>query len=354
MSVPFAVALLNAASLASQVPAASSAKVKTAGEVFKNVQVLKDIPEDKWYSTMSFFAGSLGVTCDHCHTAEFAIDQGNKSKLRAREMIRMTNEINRVSYGGEAVVTCFTCHRGNPEPQKIVTPNMYRWMEQDDKEASLPPAADLIRRYRSQIGVVSAKPVLSQSVSMSLEVYGGTGPARKSSLELLVGGPEKLRVISRSGDSTITYLRSGHAAWSRDSKGWHALDQDSLSTVVDRASNLEPDQVGEQPESRTVSISRVYGQRAYVVEAQNKDERKQFFFDASSGMLIRQRIFTPGFFADDSMDIEYGDYRKVGQFLLPFTLRVINAGGEGLTIRQIVSRRVNVAAKESQFTKLSD
>jgi hypothetical protein len=71
-------------------------------------------------------------------------------------------------------------------------------------------------------------------------------------------------------------------------------------------------------------------------------------------MLIRQRIFTPGFFADDSMDIEYGDYRKVGQFLLPFTLRVINAGGEGLTIRQIVSRRVNVAAKESQFTKPSD
>jgi hypothetical protein len=54
------------------------------------------------------------------------------------------------------------------------------------------------------------------------------------------------------------------------------------------------------------------------------------------------------------MDIEYGDYRKVGQFLLPFTLRVINAGGEGLTIRQIVSRRVNVAAKESQFTKPSD
>ena len=71
-------------------------------------------------------------------------------------------------------------------------------------------------------------------------------------------------------------------------------------------------------------------------------------------MLIRQRIFTPGFFADDSMDIEYGDYRKVGPFLLPFTLRVINAGGEGLTIRQIISRRVNVAAKESQFTKASD
>ena len=49
------------------------------------------------------------------------------------------------------------------------------------------------------------------------------------------------------------------------------------------------------------------------------------------------------------MDMEYADYRKVGGLLLPFTIRSINAGREGLTIRRIVLRKVNVGLKESDF-----
>jgi hypothetical protein len=49
---------------------------------------------------MAFFAGSLGVTCDRCHTAEFAKDDGNQSKLTARKMIRMVSEINQKNFGG--------------------------------------------------------------------------------------------------------------------------------------------------------------------------------------------------------------------------------------------------------------
>jgi hypothetical protein len=47
--------------------AAAAAPEKTAGETFKNVQVLKDIPASKFMPTMFFIAASLGVGCDHCH-----------------------------------------------------------------------------------------------------------------------------------------------------------------------------------------------------------------------------------------------------------------------------------------------
>ena len=41
-------------------------KPPLAGDAFKNVQVLKDLPEEQFWATMSFFADSLGVNCEHC------------------------------------------------------------------------------------------------------------------------------------------------------------------------------------------------------------------------------------------------------------------------------------------------
>src|SRR5947207_8196130 len=73
-------------SLASTFPqqaAGDEKPVKTAAEAFKNVQVLKRVPADKWFDTMAFIAGSLGVTCDHCHTSSFELDEGNAAKLKA-------------------------------------------------------------------------------------------------------------------------------------------------------------------------------------------------------------------------------------------------------------------------------
>ena len=55
-------------------PSPSPVKQKMAAESFKNIQVLKDVPENRWFATMSFFSDSLGVTCDHCHERPFEAD----------------------------------------------------------------------------------------------------------------------------------------------------------------------------------------------------------------------------------------------------------------------------------------
>jgi hypothetical protein len=47
---------------------------------------------------------------------DFASD-AKKEKRRARDMIKMTEEINRRTFQGEVRVTCWTCHRGNEEPE---------------------------------------------------------------------------------------------------------------------------------------------------------------------------------------------------------------------------------------------
>ena len=93
----------TAASLAAQgaAPAQTSAagRPPTAGDVFKNVQILKDIPVDQFMGTMGFFSASLGLNCTDCHVdesggnwAKYADD--NVRKRTTRRMLQMVAGIN--------------------------------------------------------------------------------------------------------------------------------------------------------------------------------------------------------------------------------------------------------------------
>ena len=90
---------------------------KTAGEVYKNIQVLKDLPAPQLMEVMHSFSHSLGVKCSFCHV-EGAFDKDDKhEKVVARKMIQMATEINTQHFKGEMRVTCWTCHRGSTEPE---------------------------------------------------------------------------------------------------------------------------------------------------------------------------------------------------------------------------------------------
>src|SRR4051812_25630218 len=68
---------------------------------YKNLKILpKDIRHEQMDSVMHHFAQSLAVKCNYCHMRnettkewDWASDE-NKHKLTAREMMKMTNNIN--------------------------------------------------------------------------------------------------------------------------------------------------------------------------------------------------------------------------------------------------------------------
>lgn len=86
-----------------------------------NLQVLpKDIGHKKLDAVMKAQARSLGVKCTHCHVkGDYASDK-KKSKLAARQMMRMVRLINKshISWPKAQAVTCWTCHRGKTKPPK--------------------------------------------------------------------------------------------------------------------------------------------------------------------------------------------------------------------------------------------
>lgn len=100
---------------------------------FKNLQVLpKNITADSLDRIMDGFNIQLGVDCNYCHakdkiTGNTVYEKDDKAEKEiTRNMMRMTMDINKkyfqfneqVSASEVQAVTCYTCHRANPIPEK--------------------------------------------------------------------------------------------------------------------------------------------------------------------------------------------------------------------------------------------
>jgi hypothetical protein len=105
---------------------------------YKNLQVLpQDISEKKLDSIMVSYTKALKISCDFCHippkvnmltfspdtkTIDYSLD--NPMKENARKMMRMTININSTYFHFDSIVkpeylnviSCNTCHRGDPFP----------------------------------------------------------------------------------------------------------------------------------------------------------------------------------------------------------------------------------------------
>src|SRR6185295_11887719 len=95
-----------------------------------NIQVLKGLPDSQLFLVMNFVGDSLGVNCDYCHVKGEKNPQtgedtwlwereDKKEKSVGRDMMRMVLELNRTRFNREAVVTCYTCHRGSTRPERM-------------------------------------------------------------------------------------------------------------------------------------------------------------------------------------------------------------------------------------------
>jgi hypothetical protein len=95
-----------------------------ASKVFKNIQMLKEMPAGRLLRVMEVGYGkSLGVTCTHCHVAGAWEKEDKPAKQITREMSAMSAAINndllksiKNLKSERPVVNCTTCHRGQIKP----------------------------------------------------------------------------------------------------------------------------------------------------------------------------------------------------------------------------------------------
>lgn len=96
---------------------------KPAAEIFKNLQVFKELKAGAIPGIMETWSRSLGTSCQHCHVVDEWAKEDKPEKQIARDMLSMLGEINSKLLSNiknldskNPRIGCWTCHEGRIKP----------------------------------------------------------------------------------------------------------------------------------------------------------------------------------------------------------------------------------------------
>ncbi len=96
---------------------------KPATEVFKNLQMFKNLKAGQIPGIMETWSHSLGTMCGHCHIVDQWAKDDKPEKQVARDMLAMLVDINTKELSTiknldskNPSIACWTCHQGRVKP----------------------------------------------------------------------------------------------------------------------------------------------------------------------------------------------------------------------------------------------
>jgi photosynthetic reaction center cytochrome c subunit len=348
--------------------AAPPPKPPMAEEVFKNIQVLKGVPADEFLGSMGFIANALAVNCTYCHVGEggggwdeYAKDTDKKEM--ARKMMVMMSAINKTYFGGTRRVTCVSCHNGSNRPK--TTTNMavyYRATQTDEpddilRQAPGAPSTDqVIDKYLAAVGGAQRLAAVTSIVAKG--TYLAYGDAQKSPFEVYVKAPgQRTEIIhTLSGDTTTAF--DGRLGWTAMPEAFsplptRALAGTELEGVKFDAALSFPGQLKQALKNWRGAIPATMGDHdVQVIEGLTESGLPvKLYFDDESGLLLRQVRYTETPIGRNSWQIDYDDYRSVGNSgtKMPFKWRVLWQSGDSRV--ELTDVQPNVAVDAARFTR---
>ncbi len=309
-----------------------SKKEKTTDEVFKNIKVLKGMPASQLMPTMHFFEASLGFDCSNCHVRGHMDSDKKPEKRKARKMIKMMEAINKDSFEGKQIVTCFTCHRGNPDPQTIptvITASMMKERREEAKTAEeeiavpnrLNTPEEIIAKYQQAIG---GKAAYEKLTSLKFEGTVDNGNNRTSKISIIQKAPSYFY-------SSLTYPFGEIVKGYNDSEGWvksprgvqqlEAGDEQDIKLAADFYAPMNI--LKDYSALKFSDVDLLNADTVYVVDARYSNIRRfKFYFDVYSGLLLRKIQYDKTLLGELQTQTDYSDYRNVNGVLFPFELHV--------------------------------
>jgi hypothetical protein len=359
----------------SQRDGGSEAK-KTAGEAFKNIQVLKDISADELLPSMRYISAALGVGCDYCHEAGHFDGDDKPTKQRARNMMKMMFAINQDNFNGQREVTCYTCHRGVAKAASIAplptaangaavagsetassaktaaAPSPEPGQVLDFSKAastSLPTADEVFVKYVEAIGGAGAVQKNHTRVEQG-SVDGPRGP--QAAIETYRTAPDKAFAIVHRTNGDVTEGVNGQIGWGKRANSEATEERgDELARSKQWAEFYPGEQFVKDYERFQVrGTESVDGHDAYVVMAWWKSGgADRIYFDVQSGLLLRiaHRIESP--LGALPLQTDYQDYRDVNGLKIPFIVRVTRV--DGITTYTWQKMEANVAIDAGRYEK---
>ena len=333
-------------------PLASKANsAKAAQAVFKNLQVLNDIPSDQVIPSMRFITSSLGVQCSFCHVEGHFDNDSKKEKLVARSMMRMMFAINQNHFEGTRKVTCYSCHRGTIKPSDVPSATEEIPPVDTDAVSSSPQHVSpdqIIHNFIRALGGAAA----IEKITTRIEIGKMRIDGKSVGVESFNKGPNKELLIQHMSTGDRVTVLDGISGWTggtdRPMRNLEGSDLEAAQADADLQFALHIREMF--PDLRLEYPELVNGRAAYVVVgARERQPSWKFFFDTQSGLLARLLRYAESPLGLDPTQIDYGDYRVVDGVRIPFSATIARAGSRS-TI-QVETVQQNVSIDDDKFLK---
>ena len=350
---------------------AVSAPQQTVGERFKNIQVFtdkKDAPASELYNTMQFMSGSLSVSCNYCHISQqgpFESD-AKRTKLVARNMIKMVLAINQANFDGRPEVTCNTCHRGSVRPngtpipwyktpEEIVAYNQAMQAAAPNTSAAgrsespalsttvvLPDADQVMTNYRKAVGGSALK---------SIRVSGTNVVAMSGSVSFEADAlfPDKMLVKTTIRGVESQTILNGDRGWRFTPQGKIPIPREGLGDIRSRFEYILLPVKSEKSEAprKMKGVEKIGDRSYYVLESHAGNKWEQLYFDVQSSLLYKVRTEAATWLGTRVEEKTFEDYRDLNGMKLPYL--ITNHYMEDQSQFKISEIRVNLDMDPARF-----
>jgi hypothetical protein len=277
------------------------------------------------------------VECDYCHVAGAFEKDDKKPKQTARKMMEMMFAINANNFESKREVTCNTCHRGHttpvaipaiPEGSEIQQPPLTHSGSERMPEAPAAkiPADPVIEKYVAALGGRAAIEKLKSRVEKGATDVGG----KQFPTDIYMEAPDKRVSVMHlpNGDSVTAF--NGAVGWlSAPGRPTRWISGPDLEGArFDAEFNL-PVRMREVFSELTVDGSeKIDGKdTTLVIGTRAGKPPVKFYFDPSTGLLLRVLRYTDTAFGLNPTQIDYADYREVDGVKIPYRWTIARPSG---------------------------
>lgn len=328
-------------------------KTETAGQKFKNIKVLNDMPAEQMGKVMNMMSASLGVNCNFCHAEnDFAKDE-NEHKDIARDMLKMTFELNKNYFESRPEINCNTCHQGRPHPSNgfPLTPNFRE--PRPVQPQKKPSVEEILAKYETALG---GKDNLSKIVSREIKAQRLEPDGKTFETETIWQKGNKLSVETvypskEYGDYVVKEIFDGATARKFGNSSEIKLKPDEADAIRREAELFaNPFLQKIYANLEFLRLEKIDGREVYALGAKtNSDLTERLYFDVQTGLLVRRTASTPTVLGNHVFQVDYQDYKNFGGVNLPTTFKF--AVPQIYWTRKILAVKSNAVIDDEKFSK---
>ncbi len=330
-------------------------KVETAGQKFKSIKVLNEMPADQMGKVMNMMAASLGVNCKFCHASNDGDyeKEGFEHKDMARKMLKMTFDLNKNYFEGRPEINCNSCHQGKSHPQPSFPLKPVAQETRPAQPEKKPSVEEILAKYETALGgranlaKITSRAIKAQRIEPDGKTFEDEEILQKGSkMSVTTIYPSK-----QYGDYAVKEIFDGTAALKFGNGAKIELKSDETEQIKREAEIFaNPNLKAIYPKMDFRFVDKIEGREVLMILATNSDgTRERLYFDMMNGLLVRRVASTPTVLGNFQFQVDYAEYKDFGGVKLPTTLNF--AVPNIRWTRKVLEVKNNVTIDDAKFAR---